>query len=179
MLKLIGLEMCRMDPALFFYFNDGSNILSEDRKLAGILGTHVDDSLTLGNENFSKKIMKPMMKKFVYGSHSETPFTYTGMKVKKEDDAITLDQDNYVKKLEIPGMNHVAGHKMDDIIEDQSLYRSIVAKLTMLSVISRPDICFESKLLSSRYGKATKKDFCTAVNRDDLPQHGGLDAFGV
>jgi hypothetical protein len=163
--KLIGLgmEMCRMDPALFFYFNDGSNILSEDRKLAGILGTHVDDSLTLGNENFRQKIMKPMMKKFVYGSHSETPFTYTGMKVKKEDDAITLDQDNYVKKLEIPGMNHVAGHKMDDIIEDQSLYRSIVAKLTMLSVISRPDICFESKLLSSRYGKATKKDFCTAV----------------
>ena len=163
--KLIGLgmEMCRMDPALFFYFNDGSNILSEDRKLAGVLGTYVDDSLTLGNENFIKKIMKPMIKKFVYGSHSETPFTYTGMKVRREDDAITLDQDNYVKKLEIPGMNHVAGHKMDDVIEEQSLYRSIVAKLTMLSVISRPDLCFESKLLSSRYGKATKKDFCTAV----------------
>ena len=64
--KLIGLgmEIFRMDPALFFYFNIGSNILSdsEDRKLAGILGTHVDDSLTLGNENFSKKIKKPMMK---------------------------------------------------------------------------------------------------------------------
>ena len=74
----LGMEMCRMDPALFFYFNDGSNILSEDRKLGGVLGTHVDDSLTLGKENFSKKIMKPMIKKFVYGSHSETPFTYMG-----------------------------------------------------------------------------------------------------
>ena len=50
----LGMEVCRMDPALFFYFDDVSNILSEDRELAGVLGTHVDDSMTAGNDKFTK-----------------------------------------------------------------------------------------------------------------------------
>ena len=60
----LGMEVCRMDPALFFYFEDGSNILSENRELAGVLGTHVDDSMTAGNDKFTKNIIKPMLKKF-------------------------------------------------------------------------------------------------------------------
>ena len=163
--KLIefGMEVCRMDPALFFYFDDGSNILSEDRELAGVLGTHVDDSMTAGNDKFTKNIIKPMLKKFEYGSHSETPFKYVGLQVKKGKDGITMDQDHYVQGLEVPSMECNAGFRMEDIIENQSLYRSITAKLTMLSIISRPDLCFDSKLLSTKYGKATKRDFVTAV----------------
>ena len=91
--KLIGLgmEVCRMDPAVFLYFNDGSSILSE-RHLAGVLGTHVDDSMTAGNKHFDQNILKPMLKTFEYGSHSKTPFKYVGLHVSKFEGAIIMDQ---------------------------------------------------------------------------------------
>ena len=62
--------------------------------------------------------IKPMLKKFEYGSHSETPFKYVGLQVKKGKDGITMDQDHYVQGLEVPSMECVAGVRMEDIIEN-------------------------------------------------------------
>ena len=42
--------------------------------------------------------------------------------------------------------------------EGQTEFRSVVGKLAHIGQISRPDVVFEAKALSSKYGKATKKD---------------------
>ena len=43
----LGMEVSRLDPALFLFFDDKSTRMSKERKLSGIRSTHVDDSLTI------------------------------------------------------------------------------------------------------------------------------------
>ena len=49
---------------------------------------------------------------------------------------------------------------MTDVLcpDGQKIFRSHVARLLHVGYISRPDVCFEAKVLSSKYGKATKGD---------------------
>ena len=49
--------------------------------------------------------------------------------------------------------------------ECQTEFRSVIGKLTSLAHTSRPDICFDVKLMSSKLGKATKKDLQTAMKK--------------
>ena len=49
--------------------------------------------------------------------------------------------------------------------EGQTEFRSVMGKLTALAHTSRPDICFEIKVLASKFGKANKRDLQTALRR--------------
>ena len=163
----LGLELSKLDPALFFFFEDHSNDKSEVRKPSGIISTHVDDSLSVGSETFREKVEKPMMNKFTYGAHDDPPFRYVGFCVKKTKDAITLDQDHYIKTLCKTDLKLNPEAKLDDLLveQDQVRFRSVAAKLAMLSVTSRPDLAFEAKIMTTRYGKATKRDMREALRR--------------
>ena len=59
-----GMEVVKMDPALFVYHKDNSTIKSEVRKLSGILSTHVDDSLATGSPSFKAEVEKRILQKF-------------------------------------------------------------------------------------------------------------------
>ena len=66
--------------------------------------------------------------------------------------------------------------------EGQTEFRSVVGKLAHIGQISRPDVVFEAKALSSKYGKATKKDLNTRDNDGMTPTlwaayHGHLKAL--
>ena len=100
------------------------------------------------------------MKKFSYGSHNNPLFRYVGSNIERNDDGLMMDQDHYVRKLEQCDTDTAVGKKLDDVLgeDDQGKFRSLAAKLAMLSIISRPDIAFESKLFTMKYGKATKRD---------------------
>ena len=50
----LGMEVSRLDQALFLYFEDDSTKESYKRKLGGIISTHVDDSLNVGADKFQK-----------------------------------------------------------------------------------------------------------------------------
>lgn len=62
-------------------------------------------------------------------------------------------------------MEDFAKFKLEDILdaEGQKKLKSLVAKLTMLSVTSRPDIAFASKLLARKYDEATREDVKEAL----------------
>ena len=111
----LGMEVSRVDPAMFYFFDDDSTKDSEERNLSGIITTHVDDSLTGGNDIFTRKVAKPMMKKFKYGTHDSVPFRYVGFNVKKIGDSLCLDQDHYVKSLEEP-RSFAINEKLDDLL---------------------------------------------------------------
>ena len=64
----LGMEVSRLDPALFMFFEDNSTIMSYERRLSGMISTHVDDSLTVGKDSLKKKIEILMMEKFKYGA---------------------------------------------------------------------------------------------------------------
>ena len=57
--------------------------------------------------------------------------------------------------------------RMEELLDHrgQTEFRSAIGKLTALAHTSRPDICFDVKILSSKFNKATKKDLQTACKR--------------
>ena len=160
----LGCEPCKMDNATYYYFNDGSRPGDEERHLGGIVGSHIDDSLSVSDDNMRKKVLENMKKKFTYGSHENLPFRYVGLNIDENEDGIIINQDHFVENLTSPNLNEISSMKKEDLLPDkyQTEFRSVVSKLNMLSMTSRPDITFEVKILTTKYGKAKKMDIMAA-----------------
>ena len=87
--------------------------------------------------------------------------------MRRVDSGIIIDQDHYVKSLELPSMDVAQGQKITDVLnpEGQTVFRGCVAKVLHVGYQSRPDVCFEAKCLSTKFGKATKSDLKTALKK--------------
>ena len=164
-LKKLGMETLKLDPACFLYFKDNSKINSQARIPEGAIGCHVDDTICAGNSNLFDEVLEEMKNLFKYGSHKDLPFKYTGLNLKETTSGIVIDQKQYVEELEVPEIHKISHLSKTDVLdkEHQTLFRSLASKLNMLSITVRPDIAFEAKMLTSRYGKATKEDFQKAI----------------
>ena len=159
------MEVSRLDPASFLFFDAKSTRMSKERKLSGMISTHVDDSLTVGKDSFRNQVEVPIMEKFKYGSHEGLPFRYVGFNVERSKEGLTLDQNHYVSNLCETDVTLDANLLLDDLLDEegQGNFRSIAAKLSMLSVPSRPDIAFDSKIMTTKFGKAVKRDLKQAL----------------
>ena len=130
-----------MDPALFFYFEDGSDITSNIREIKRVLGSHVDNNFSTGNKDFHVKIREPLKKRFEFGSESSEPsFKYVGINIRQEKDGFVIDQEDYLRQLNIPSDKFLKDYRNEDVSNEQKFFRSITAKFTMLSLVSRPDL---------------------------------------
>ena len=161
----LGCEPCKMDNATFYHFSDNSSPGDDKRDIDGIIGCHIDDTLEVSSDDMKEQVLDKMKEKFTYGSQDSLPFRYVGLNVDKVDDKIIIDQDHFVQTLEIPNLKEISSLKKHTILPDkhQTEFRSLVSKLNMLSVTSRPDITFEVKILTTKYGKATKSDMNDAT----------------
>ena len=65
----LGCETCKMDNATFYHFNDGSKPADEVRNLDGIIGTHIDDAITVSDQQMKKEVLDEMKHRFTFGSH--------------------------------------------------------------------------------------------------------------
>ena len=72
----LGCETCRMDNATFYHFSDGSKPNDDVRKLDGIVGTHINDSLNVARQSMRENVLDKMKEKFTFGSHDNLPFRY-------------------------------------------------------------------------------------------------------
>ena len=151
-----GCDKCNLDPAMYFQFSKGAG---NENVLSGIALTHVDDILHGGDDSFGR-IMSELKNLFKFGVDEIEEFRYVGMHMRRTDSGIEIDQDHYVKSFELPDMEIARELLMTDVLcpEGQKVFRSHVARLLHVGYISRPDVCFEAKVLSSKYGKATKGD---------------------
>ena len=166
-MEKLGCEKSFLDPAMFLYFGDSDDQNSEYRDPMGMAVTHVDDVLHAGEDAFEETVMENLKRAFKFGSEEELEFRYVGMNFDQYEEGIVVDQDHYIMALESPDMELVKDIKIDEVMGDegQTEFRSVVAKLTSVGQHSRPDICFEAKALSSRYGKATKQDLKVALKK--------------
>ena len=152
-LTALGCVVSKFDSALFLYFHEGA--------LHGILGTHVDDLLHTGDSVFEDNVISKLKSTYIFGTEEEEDFRYVGMNVQRFDNHITVNQDHYIKALEVPDMTPFADLSPDEILEEKSqgIFRSCVGKIGWLCAHSRPDLSFDYIDLSSKFGKATVKDF--------------------
>ena len=158
-----GCEKCNIDPAMYIQFSNDKG----EKKLEGIVLTHVDDLLNGGSSSFQLSVMESVKSAFNFGSDETEAFWYTGMNMTQNNDGIVIDQDHYVRSLELPDMEIARGQKMNDVLnaEGQTLFRGCVAKVLYVGYQSRPDVCFEAKCLSTKFGKATKGDLKSVLKK--------------
>ena len=149
-LEQLGCENNNLDPAMFLLFPHNTKKLQEKKEPQGIAVSHVDDVLHCGNTIFEKKVMGPLKQAFKFGSEEEEEFRYIGMNVIQQKDGIQIDFKHYIEAVEIPEIDEFEvcdKGLLDD--EGQTVFRSIVAKISTIGYRCRPDAVFETKVLSS------------------------------
>ena len=158
-----GCSKCSLDPAMYMYFSNDES----EKKIEGIAVTHVDDILHGGHPEFDDNVMSPVKSAFNFGSEGSQMFRYVGMNMVQSEKSIVIDQDHYVQGLELPDMTIAEELKCDELLcaEGQTVFRGSVAKILHVGYQSRPDVCFQAKCLSSKFGKATKTDLKIALKK--------------
>ena len=85
----LGCQQSTVDPGLFFIC-DRNNILIE------ISGTHVDDFLHAGNEEFNRKVVQKLLQIFQMGKTVSKSFTFVGFDLtQQEDGTVKVYQSNF------------------------------------------------------------------------------------
>ena len=161
----LGCETCKMDNAIFYNFEGGSKLTDESRSLNGIIASHIDDSLIVSNDKMKEDVVNKMKERFTYGTQETLPFRYVGLNIDKEKGKVIINQDHFVESIIPPDLGKISSNKKSWVLDDefQTKYRSLVSKLNILSMSARPDISFEVKVLTTKYGKATKLDLMKAL----------------
>ena len=150
----LGCVVSKHDPAMYMYFGNGA-------KLDGMILTHVDDMLHgSGGSDFEKIVMEPLRARFLFGKEEESDFKYVGSSVSKKGDSIVVCQDGYIDALAMPELEEFIGMKGDDFVSEESqvVFRELVGKIGWLANTTRPDLCFNKLVLSTKVGKATVTD---------------------
>ena len=157
----LGCETCNMDSATFYHFNEAS----DTRQLNGIIAAHIDDSLIVSNEEMRQQVIEKMKDRFTFGSHDKLPFRYVGLNIQREGSKVVIDQDHFVESIEPPDLTAISSNKKSWTLDEefQTKFRSLVSKLNILSMSARPDIAYEVKVLTTKYGKASKLDLMQAI----------------
>ena len=148
-----------LDPAIYLYYN-------QQGELCGMLLTHVDDMLYgCGNDEFQRKVMDPLKRRFKFGREEESEFKYVGVHVQQTGDCIITDQDQYVEELDVPQLNEITLNDDDTVLDDegQSDFRATVGKIGWIANTSRPDVSYDNLVLSTKLGEATLSDMKQAI----------------
>ena len=159
----VGCEKSRMDPAMYLFFSKEKG----RKKIEGITLTHVDDLLDGGTDKFEEEVMRKVKGAFEFSDEEVLKFRYVGLNMIQKRNGIFINQDHYIESLELPDMQVAVNMKTDDILcpEGQAEFRGCVAKILYIGSQSRPDVCFEGKALSTKFGKATKGDLKSALKK--------------
>jgi len=154
-LKQLGFEATPFDPCLFVLrVPEGEPSAGS---LAGILGVHVDDGIGGGNEFYDKKI-KLLEKKFPFGSHKTTAFTFTGIEVTQRGDmSIHMSQSSYVKKIPAIAIDPNRKTTPEEPINEKEkcALRGLVGSLQYAATNTRPDLSSKLSFLQSAINHAT------------------------
>ena len=109
----VGMRMCSVDSAVFYYIHDG--------KLEGVVCMHVDDIFWAGTTRFSEAVITPIHRKFKVGSGNVGKFKYIGLEIKGNDDHISISQNDYVQDLKPIPMDHKMKASRSSLLCDNEL----------------------------------------------------------
>ena len=146
----LGAESPKVDPAYFIW--------KHDKKVVGIVSSHVDDFLFTGDENFEKTTIKKLKEVFEISKEAKNTFVYLGVNLSTRGSYFTIDQIKYVqenlKPIKLSGIRR--NNKSDLVNEDEKRnLRSCIGKLLWLVNQTRPDLGFETSVAASKVNNAT------------------------
>ena len=127
------------------------------KKLDGILGTHVDDGIGGGNENFEKALQK-LQQSLPFGSREYGKFKFTGLDVEQLPDfSIKINQEKYMHKITPIQISKTRRSENNSPITPNELHqlRALCGSLQYAAVHSRPDIATKVACLQKGITTAT------------------------
>jgi hypothetical protein len=162
-LEYLGMKELSGDPGLFTMHKDG--------KLIGIVCCHVDDLLMAGNDLFSSIVVEKLFKIFQFSKVEKKKFKYVGCEIEKLDNGdIALNQNEYIQKIkevEFPSRRNSC--KVNE--EERKDIRRVVGEMLWVSLMTRPDLSFETNKLSSNIINATVKELKDAKRLVEKAKH--------
>ena len=150
----LGFEACPFDPCCFVLRTPTTD--SQDSKLEGILGIHVDDGIGGGSPVFEKAIQQ-LEKTFPFGSHKVSAFTFTGIELNQhQDSSITMNQSAYVRKIKPIALEANRKSQLElPVTESERLaLRGLVGSLQYAAINTRPDLSSKLSFLQSTINHA-------------------------
>ena len=153
-LTQLGFEASPFDPCCFVLRAESQD--GQPGQLEGILGIHVDDGIGGGSAVFEEKI-RQLERKFPFGSHKISAFTFTGIEITQHHDySITLNQSAYVRKIKpICIESNRKSHMEAQVTEDERLaLRGLVGSLQYAAINTRPDLSSKLSFLQSAINHA-------------------------
>ena len=146
-LKYLGMHQVHADGTLFTYVKEG--------KLHGMIVSHVDDLLIMGDERFEEEVEKKLPDAFQFSKMETKSFKYCGCQITMEENGdIILDQIQYVDLLEEIEKKYGEEDRKLNAAETKVL-RGKIGEVLWLSLMTRPDIAFDVNRIASEVSAAT------------------------
>ena len=155
-----------LEPCLFI-LESGTG---PDRKLHGIVGTHVDDGVGGGDSYFHQQIQE-LEKRLPFGSFKRRKFTFTGIQLEQHPDySISASQQDYIHRIlaiDVPKSRRDFPNSPVTEIEKTKL-RALVGSLQYAVTHTRPDIASKLGEVQTQMAKPTVETLllCNKVLRE-------------
>ena len=153
-LKNLGVKMCTMDEAFFYFHHDG--------ELCGLLAGHVDDFFWCGSDRFKTEVIDKITSRFRISSYLHDSFTFLGLKVHQLPSGVILNQSNYADLIQYLKQNKEAPKHVELSNDEKDSLRSVIGQLSWIGNQTRPDISSNVCQLSSNLKNATISDITFA-----------------
>ncbi|CAC5368587.1 unnamed protein product [Mytilus coruscus] len=155
----LGCKQCSLDLAVF--------VKHTDQRLSGIICCHVDDFLQSGDEQF-EEVMRKLRTRFVAGKIEEKNFSYVGSQIHQNKSGIILDHSTYMKKIDNTTIEPSRAAMKQDVLNtsEQTLYRKLIGQINLAVQVSRPDLSFEMKDMSTKLKEGTVAHLIRAIKAD-------------
>ena len=131
-----------------------------------------------GTSTFEQDIVNSMLKKFCFGKISTNEFTYMGISIShnSESKAISINQNQFISDLPIHSYSKQDANKVLNKNEN-NLIRKSTGQLNWISSQTRPDLSYDSFIMSTCLNNAKSEDakYVTKVLRKAKNQNVSLN----
>ena len=153
----LGAVRSLLDPAMFMWYD-------EENMLTGHLVSHVDDFVFGGTEDWKKQVIDKIKDMFKISAESHVSFKYLGLNVKQSDDCISIDQRSYIESIQPVDLPKERRQQKDEILtkEERRSLKSLSGKMMWVTNQTRPDMAFETCVMSNQGKNPTVKKIIEA-----------------
>ena len=124
----------------------------EQQNLVGILVLHVDDFTYCGTLLWHSSVIQPIITEtFEISAFEMNSFLYIGLNVVQTSQTIYIDQDAYIQSLQPLKLTSLQTENKDIPLtaEERKMLRSMSGKLLWVTSQTRPDVAFDSCMVSN------------------------------
>ena len=155
----IGWERSQFDNCLYF-------LRSSQGELIGVLGAHVDDTITGGEGPVYEEAIAQLKRRFLYRKWRIGSGEFCGIQYQQNPETweITYHQKEYAENLKPISLSRARMQNKDASASDKevSALRAINGAANWLASQSRPDLCVQTSFSQQAFPNPTVKDLLQA-----------------